>query len=82
MVEFIKTCDQYPRRFNFVNFFNSIILSSPLSTEEKISLENAVREEWVISFFLGDKDKNLGESFDFQFFYSQMYLPVILTLLI
>ena len=27
-VEFIKTCDQYPRRFNFGNFFNSITLPS------------------------------------------------------
>ena len=26
MVEFIKTCDQYPRKFNFGHFFSSIIL--------------------------------------------------------
>ena len=26
VVEFIKICDQYPRRFNFGNFFNSTIL--------------------------------------------------------
>ena len=25
MVEFIKTCDQYPRRFNFGIFFNYIM---------------------------------------------------------
>ena len=41
-----------PHRFNFGNFFNSITLSLlPFlpSAEEKISSENAVREEWVIS---------------------------------
>ena len=26
LVEFIKTCDQYPCRLNFGDFFNSIIL--------------------------------------------------------
>ena len=29
MVEFIKTCNQYPHKFNFCHFFSSIIL--PLS---------------------------------------------------
>ena len=29
MVEFVETCDQYLRRFNFGNFFNSIILLPP-----------------------------------------------------
>ena len=84
MVEFIKTCNQYPRRFNFGNFFNSIIFS--LSAEEKSS-ENAVQEEWIISFCLGGND-NLGrvllgsmsKNEHVQFFDSQMYLPVILTL--
>ena len=28
MVEFIKTCDQYPRKFNFGQFFSFIILPS------------------------------------------------------
>ena len=28
MVEFIKTCNQYPYRFNSGNFFNSIVLPS------------------------------------------------------
>ena len=27
MVEFIKTCDQYPRKFHFGHYFSSIILS-------------------------------------------------------
>ena len=36
MMEFIKTCDQYPRRFHFGHFFNSII--TPLSAGEKIDL--------------------------------------------
>ena len=70
MAEFIKTCDQYPRRFNFGNFFNSIILlPSPkphpllILLGKNRSLENAVREEWVISFCLGSNDRNLGEGF-------------------
>ena len=52
MVEFIKTCEQYPRRFNFVHFFNSIILP-PFLLGKNRSSENAVLEEWVISFCLG-----------------------------
>ena len=35
MVEFIKTCDQYPRKFNFVHFFSSIIPPS-FMLEEKV----------------------------------------------
>ena len=62
MVEFIKTCDQYPRRFNFGNFFNSITPPSFLLGENRSS-ENAVWEEWVISFSLGGNVKNLKESF-------------------
>ena len=29
MVEFIKTCNQYPHKFNFGHFFSSLIVSSP-----------------------------------------------------
>ena len=29
MVKFIKTCDPYPRKFNFDHFFSSTILLSP-----------------------------------------------------
>ena len=62
MVEFIKTCDQYPRRFNFVNFFNSV--TPPFFCWGKNrSLENTVQEEWVIYVCVGVNDKNLGESF-------------------
>ena len=69
MVEFIETCDQYSRRFNFGNFFNAIILPSFLLAKNRSS-ENGrrngrnewVREEWIISFCLGGHDKNLGES--------------------
>ena len=44
MVELIKTCDQYPpRRFNFGNFFNSIILPH-LSAGEKIDLQKTLFE--------------------------------------
>ena len=64
MVEFIKIGEQYPRRFNFDKFFSSIILSSPTFCWGKNrSSENAVQEEWVISFCLRGNDKNLGESF-------------------
>ena len=51
MVGFIRTCDQYPHRINFDNFFNSMILilpqrpipasppPPPLSAGEKIDLQ-------------------------------------------
>ena len=61
MVEFIKPCDQYPRRFNFGNFFNSIILFPRFCWWKNRSSENAVREEWAISLS-GGNDKNLQES--------------------
>ena len=48
MIEFIKTCDQYPRTFNFGNFFNSIIFSLTLYAQEKIPSENTVWEKWAI----------------------------------
>ena len=40
MVEFIKTCDQYSRKFNFGHFFSSIILL--LSSEENRFSETVV----------------------------------------
>ena len=61
MVEFIKTCDQIPRRFNFGTFFISIIVCPPFGKNR--SSENAVQEEQVISFFVWGNDKNLWESF-------------------
>ena len=57
MVEFIKTCDQYPRRFHFGHFFSSIIWSWGKNRNP----ENAVREEWAIFFCLVDNNKNLGQ---------------------
>ena len=68
IVEFIKTCDQYPRRFSFSNFCNSIIIPPsppppPFCLGENRSSENAVRQEWVISFCLGGDDENLAQSF-------------------
>ena len=64
-VKFFKTFDQYPRRFNFGNFFNSII-PPPFCWGNNRSSENAAQEEWVVSFCLGwgVSDKNLQESFD------------------
>ena len=82
MVEFIKTRDQYPCRFNFGTFFNSIIPHSLLLGKNR-SLGNAVWEEWIVSFCLRGNDENLGESFggmskneQVQFFDSQMYLCI------
>ena len=63
MVEFIKTCGQYPRRFIFGIFFYSIILSPPFLLGKNRSSVNAVQKEWVNSFCLGGNDKNLRESF-------------------
>ena len=61
MVEFIKTCDQYP--CSFWQFFQLHNPLPHLSAQEKISSENATREEWAIPVCLGDNDKNLGKSF-------------------
>ena len=38
MVGFIKTCDQYPNKFNFNHFFNS-----PLKLYQKIWIWNLVK---------------------------------------
>ena len=54
MVEFIKTCDQYPCQFRQFFQFHSPFL--PLSVQEKISSENAGREEWEIHVCLRDND--------------------------
>ena len=83
MVEFTKTCDEFPRRFNFGNLFNSIMLP-PLCWRKNRSSENAVWEEWV-SFSLGGQGvmiKTLGRGLlggmskneQMQFFDSQIYL--------
>ena len=66
MVEFIKTCDNTLVGLILVFFQLHHPLPprpSPLSAKKKISLENAVREEWVIFFCLEDNDKILGEIF-------------------
>ena len=85
MVEFIKTYDPYPSRFNFGNFFNSVILSHPFCSG-KIDLQKRCLGE--TSFCLGVMIKTWGrvllggmsKNEQIQIFYSQMYLPVILTL--
>ena len=48
MMEFIKTCDQYPRKFNFGHLFSSIIL--PLSAGENRFSKPFFVEKWVGSF--------------------------------
>ena len=53
MKEFIKTCDQYPRKL-IVSYFFSFIILPLFSWEEKRFSENAVRVKWVISFCLGE----------------------------
>ena len=84
MVEFIKTYDEFPRRFNFGDLFNSI-MQPPLCWRKNRSSENAVWEEWV-SFSLGRGRgvmiKTLGRGLlggmskneQIQFFDSQIYL--------
>ena len=87
MVEFIKICDQYPRRFNFGNFLNVIILFPHSAGEKKIFRKRCL-EGMGNSFCLGGNGKNLGrillgsmsKNEQIQFFDSQMYLPVILAL--
>ena len=62
MVNFIKTCDQYPRRFNFVNFCYSIILPS-LSAGEKYIFRKCCSGGMSNFLLPGGNYKNLGESF-------------------
>ena len=61
MVNFIKTCDQYPRRFNFVNFCYSIILPS-LSAGEKYIFRKCCSGGMSNFLLPGGNYKNLGES--------------------
>ena len=62
MVEFIKTCDQCPRRFNFGSFFSSIILLPPFCWEKYIFRKRC--SGGMDNFLLPvDNDKNLGKSF-------------------
>ena len=88
MVEFIKTCDQYAHRFNFGNFFNSIILL-PRFCWGKIDLQKTLfgrngqfPSAWRVMIktwgrvFLAAMIKNE----QIQVFDSEMYLSVILTL--
>ena len=51
MVEYIKTCDQYPYNFNFDHFFSSIILP-PFCWGKYRFPENAVPVKWVTSYSL------------------------------
>ena len=69
MVGFIRTCDQYPHRINFDNFFNSMILilpqrpipasppppTPPFCWGKNRSPENAVWEEWKFPFCVGGR---------------------------
>ena len=52
MVEFIKTCNQYPNKFNFCHFFSSITLPPFCWVKNRFS-ENPVWRKMVISFCLG-----------------------------
>ena len=55
MVEYIKTYNQYLRKFNFCLFFNCIILpSTPLCWVKNRFSKNPVQGKWVISFCLGE----------------------------
>ena len=84
MVEFIKTCDQYPCKFNFGHFFSSLILL-PFCWEKIQKMlcggNGKFPPAWSVN------DKNLGEIFalghskneQIHFFDSQMHFLVILT---
>ena len=82
MVEFIKTCDQYPRTFNFGNFLVNSIILTPFWCRKNRSSENAVKEEWVLFFCLGVMITTWGrfliegmsKNEQVQFFDSQIYL--------
>ena len=50
-MELIKTCDQYPHKFNFGHFFSSIIL--PLSTGENGFSKTVVSgKSWKVSVII------------------------------
>ena len=51
-VKFIKTCDQYPRQFNFGHFFGSIIFPLLCWGKNNFS-EHFFWLKWVIYFCLG-----------------------------
>ena len=87
MVEFVKTCDQYPHKFTFGHFFSSIIC--PLSAGKKIDLQKTLfRRNEQFPSELGMMIKTWGrvllvgmsKNEQIQFFDLQMYLPVILAL--
>ena len=92
MVEFIKTYDQYPRRFNFGNFFNSIIILRPppplLSAGEEIDLHKIFfarngkfcsASEEMIKTCGRVLLGGMSKNDQIHIFDSQMYLPVMLT---
>ena len=59
MVESIKTCDQYPCKFNFGHFFSS---KSALSTEEKYK-KTLFGGNCQLPLVWSSTGKNLGEIF-------------------
>ena len=82
MVEFIKTCDQYPCKFNFGHIFSSIVSPSLLG---KNRFSKHCKEEMgnlLVTGVMMIKTWGrvlLGGSNQIQFFDSQMYFLVILT---
>ena len=84
MVEFIKTYDQYPYKFNFGNFFSSTILLpfcwGKIKKHYLGEMVNFLQPAVVMiriweRFLLRDISKNE----QIQLFDSQMHFPVILT---
>ena len=66
MMEFIKTCDQYPRRFNFCNLFNSIILPPVLLEKKKMLRQRCLGGMCNFHLFgrrweVGSKQKSMKE---------------------
>ena len=68
MVEFIKTCNHYPRKFNFGHFFSSIIRRPQFCSEKNTKKQQQGR---VLIAYMSKNEQ-------IQFFDSQMDFPVIL----
>ena len=83
MVELIKTCDHYPRKFNVGHFFSSIILP-PLSAGEKYKkhcsgeMGNFLLPGMVMITWGRVLPGEISKNEQIKFSDSQMHVPVIL----
>ena len=79
IVKFFKTCDQYPHKFIFGYFFSSIILS-PFCWGKNIFSKNRGWRGVMIRAWGKVLLRAMSKNEQIQFFDSQIYFPVILTL--